>query len=294
MFRAARSLVTLILNDLRGVVIRPKTVASLVLVGLTFLLLAWAISQAALIPVDPESVNPSGLWQRGVNGAFTTLFFGIAPILLPILPLVIAYDTREWESSTGFLEMSASRPVPRSILAMGKVISLYVITALPILALWFVGAILIQLPFGPAVDRGLLLGSLVSSLLGTALYLVLVLVFMVLWTPSTALALSLLLWALCHVLSPTALLLTAQLLLIVPSSVVISFQASFVDVGSFAGLHQGLLAVFVPAELGFVVLPSLAMWPALIAAWAAAIGGIPWLIGLVVLFVILFNRLQVS
>lgn len=292
--RILRTLGIVIYNDLKGTISRPKTIVALVLVGLAFLLSAWAIahstssiSQSGTPPTEPV------LWAEGASGAFATLTFGVAPLLLPLLPVTIAYDALERDRKTGFLEMALSRPVSRAGIALGKYISLFVAVGVPVAGLCVASAVLIESMLGEPISNAFLIGFVSASLLLIGLYLSLSMVLTTILPPGSVLGLTFLLWIGFNAVSSAAFIIGGQFFLILPVKEP-SFQATFSDLISFTGFYLGLIALFIPPSLNFVIWPGLEAWQALAASWAVAMAGFPWLGALTFLYVFLFQRIQVS
>lgn len=294
MLRALRSVGFLAFKEFWSAYTRPRPIIFLVLFGLTVLVFASSIGLTAATLSGPE-VPPSAfpLWARSADGALAVLGLGVIPLLLPVFPIVMAYDSMARARSTGLLEMLMSRSIPRWRITIARFLGLFGAVAVFAVGILLGGVLLIQNAMGAAPDLPFILGLLAASLLLVALYLSLSLLFGTFLSPGTALGLSLLLWIGFQVLSPSAFQITGAMLTIVSLPEAALFQATWTDLLSFTGLHQGLMAVWVPPSLGIVVWPSADMWQELFTSWLVAIGGAPWSVGLVVLYAYFVGRMEV-
>lgn len=295
--QALRSFGWLSYSEIRGLILRPKTIGTLVLVTLAFLVGAWAIGSATIAPVEEEEdgvVTYPGLWKEGIDGALATQAMGIAPLLLPLVPIVLGYDLLARDRESGFLEMVASRPVPRSRMALAKFTGAFTVVVIPAVLLALTSTWLLEGIVGESSDPSLVLGFLLSTILLMALYLALTLLFASWFSAGATLALGLLLWIVFNAVTPSAFIIAGQFLLVVPIRGAPTFHLGLIDLVSFTGLYQGVMAAFTPATLGLVIWPSLNELGALVAAWTVTVAGIPWGGALLVGHLILFGRLQIE
>ncbi len=295
-----RSMGAVAFRDLGGTLLRPKMLITATVIGVTVIVAAWILGNAALaFATDPpfedgEPVPPS-LWETGGDGALVTLAFGIIPLILPLLPIIVVADTISGDQSSGFLERSLHRPVPRWSFALAKALGIFAALAIPTTAFFLIAALLIPSVAASPVTPGLVLVLLGSTLLLLALYAFLGLVFAMRVSPGIALTLLLFLWILFNAVSRGAFLLGGQFFLVVPIQFPQTFEISSADGGTFTGLYLGLLARFiVPPELGFIVTPGLENWPGLLVSWMVPFLIAPWLVFLLLVFILLHHRYQVA
>lgn len=100
-------------------------------------------------------------------------------------------------------------------------------------------------------------------------------------------------WIAFNAVSATGLVITAQFLQIVPIGEQV-YRADFVDSVSFTGLYHGLTSFFVPANLEFVIVPSVTDWVGRIAYFAVLDATLPWIIAVFLIFLVLYYRLRVA
>ena len=270
------------------------------LVSVAFLLLSWALAQSALSvasaePPEPgeEPEGPTPLWVRGPEGAYTTLAFGAVPILLPLVAMVMVYDSLSRDRTSGFFETLLSRAVPRWAHGLGKYVGLFGAALIPVVILVLGGAVLMQITLAAAVPAGLLWGVLGTAFLLILLYVGLGLVLSTVLSQGATGSLLILIWIAFNAISATGLVITAQFLQIVPLGEQ-AYRADFVDLVSFTGLYHGLTSLFVPANLEFVIVPSVADWVGRIAYFAVLDATLPWIIAVFLIFLVLYYRLRVA
>lgn len=288
------------LRDLLTTLLRPKTIITAVLIGLVVVVTAWLLANSALAasvapPPDPdEPPVPPTLWEMGADGAFVTLTFGIIPLVLPLLPIIVVADNISRDQASGFFERSLHRPVPRWSFALAKTAGVFAALAIPTAVLFLVAALLIPGVAASPLNPGLIPVFLANVLLLLALYTSLGLLFAMRFSTGITLTLLLFLWIAFNAVSRGAFILGGQFLLVVPIRGLQAFQPALADTGTFTGVYLGLLALFVPPELGFVLRPGIEDWPQLLVNWAVPFMMAPWLVFLVLLFVVLHNRFQVA
>ncbi len=288
-------------RDLLTTLLRPKMLITAVSIGIVVIVAAWFLGNASLDfsqlppPDPPDEPAAPALWQTGGDGALVTLAFGIIPLILPLLPIIVVADSISRDQSSGFFERSLHRPAPRWSFALAKTAGTFAALAIPTTAIFLIAALLIPSVAGSPVTPGLVLVFLGSTLLLLALYASLVLVFAMRFSPGITLTLLLFLLILFTAVSRGALLLGGQFFLVIPIEIPHTFQVSPVDGSNFTGLYIGLLARFlIPPELGFIVTPGLENWPGLMVSWMVPFLIAPWLVLLVVVFILLHHRFQVA
>lgn len=286
-------------RDLEGTLLRPKMLITAALVGVVVVVAAWLLANAALAfattpPPENGEPTPPSLWQTGGDGALVTLAFGIIPLILPLLPIIVVADTISLDQSSGFFERSLHRPVPRWSFALAKAAGTFGALAIPTTAFFLIAALLIPAVAASPVTPGLVLTFLGSTLLLLALYSSLGLVLAIRFSPGITLTFLLFLWILFNAVSRGAFILGGQFFLVVPIQVPQTYQVASIDAGTLTGLYLGLLARFVPPELGFIVTPGLEDWPGLLISWLVPLLNAPWLVFLVVVFILLHHRFRVA
>lgn len=291
--RIMRGIAAVGLRDFLEIMIRPKTVATAVLVGLVILLLAWAMSQQNLSALGAEKpAETNFLWYEGADGVFVTIQVGIIPLVLPLLPIIISGDLLQRDRKSRYLEMLMSRRVVRSGIALARYGAVLLAVAVPVVIMNLGSVVLIQNILGESVNGGLILATLGSSVLLGALYLGLSSVLSDSLSPGLATGLCLLVWIGFNAISRTAFYVGGQFLLIVPSTIPQTFQASAMDLASFTGAYVGLLAPFIPSELGLIVWPPIRDWVSLLISWLAVFIAAPWMAALMGSHLFLFSKVK--
>lgn len=274
-----------LLKDLGRSIRSPRLAVAALLFALVTLLIAWVLGGAAVSALESER-EPSSLqlWERGADGALSTLAY-ILPVFIPIIPIVLARENLSVEAKGGFLLLSLSKPVPRAGIGGGKVAGLVGAIAVVLLPLSLASAFLIQAIVGAPVDP-ILVGAFVgSNMVLATLYLLLGLAIGTALEPSNIALLVFPLWVGFNVLRPTAFVMLGVLAGALRVEEVIVFEYLWTDVLTFTGTYQGLMAAFLPAQLGFVVWPPDSLLPQAVV-WANAF----WAVGLVVLFIVLLAK----
>lgn len=287
-------------RDLLGTITRPRYFLTAALVSVAFLLLTWGLAQSALSaataePPEPgeEPEGPPSLWQRGPEGVYTTLAFGAVPVLLPLLAIVIVYDSLSRDRFSGFFEMILSRPVSRWSHGLGKYAGLFGATLIPVAILIVGGAALIQFTLAAPVPDGLLWGVLGTAFLLTLLYVGLGLLLSTVLSQGATGSVLILFWIAFNAASATGLVVTAQFLQMVPIGEQI-YRADFADLVSFTGLYHGLTSLFVPTSLEFVFVPGLTDWVGRVAYFMVLDSALPWIIAVFLIFLVLYYRSRVG
>ncbi len=283
--RASRPLVAFFLKDLKVSVFSTRMALAIAFLAAATLSLAWLVGQsaqqAAASGLDPATRQ---LWQRGANGALSALAF-LMPVILPLAPVVLARENLESDASAGLLRLALSKPAPGQFMAGGKVAGLLAALAVPLIPLSLAAAFLIQAVVGEPVDPLLIAAFVGGNLVLAALYLLLALVFGALLRPGFVGPLSALVWLGSNLLRPTAFVLLGVLIGAVRIDNFLAFEYAWIDIVSFTGLYQGIMAAFVPAHLMFVLWPADSLLPQVVV-WANA----AWIAGLLLLFAVLLAK----
>ncbi len=114
----------------------------------------------------PPGLGPAEGGPDGVL-AFAALLF--VPLILPVMALVISYDSVARERSEGSLDTLLSKPVSRTGVALGKLSGVFASMALPVTGIFLAAAGLVWALTGQAPTSPFL-----ASLLGAILFLLLV------------------------------------------------------------------------------------------------------------------------
>ncbi len=273
------------LKDLKASVFSPRMALAIAFLAGAMLFLAWLVGQsaqaAAASGLDPATLQ---LWQRGANGALSALAF-FMPIILPLVPVVLARENLESDASAGLLALALSKPAPNQFMAGGKVAGLLAALAVPLIPLSLAAAFLIQAVVGEPVDPLLVAAFVGGTLVLAALYLLLGLVFGTLFGPGFVGPLSALVWLGSNLLRTTSFVLLGVLIGAFIVDTPLTFEYTWFDIFSFTGLYQGIIAAFVPADLMFVTWPVDSLLPQAVV-WASA----AWIGGLLLLFAVLLAR----
>ena len=273
------------LKDLKASVFSPRMALAIAFLAGATLFLAWLVGQsaqqAAASGLDPATLQ---IWQRGADGALTALAF-FMPVVLPLVPVVLARETLESDASAGLLDLALSKPAPNQFMAGGKVAGLLAALAVPLIPLSLAAAFLIQAVVGEPVDPLLVAAFIGGNLILAALYLLLGLVFGTLLGPGFVGPLSALVWVGSNLLRTTAFVLLGVLIGAISVDTPLTFEYAWFDIFSFTGLDQGFMAVFVPADLMFIVGPVDSLLSQSVV-WASA----AWIGGLLLLFAVLLAR----
>ncbi len=273
------------LKDLKASVFSPRMALAIAFLAAATLFLAWLVGQsaqqAAVSGLDPATLQ---LWQRGSDGALTALAF-LMPVILPLVPVVLARENLESDASAGLLALALSKPAPNQFMAGGKVAGLLAALAVPLIPLSLAAAFLIQAMVGEPVDPLLVAAFIGGNLILAALYLLLGLVFGTLLGPGFVGPLSALVWVGSNLQRTTAFVLLGVLIGAISVDTPLTFEYAWFDILSFTGLYQGIMAAFVPANLMFVIWPVDSLVPQVVV-WANAV----WIGGLLLLFAVLLAR----
>lgn len=279
------------LESFRQTITSVRFLVAVILVGAAILLLAWAFANSALEATQAESPpSPEAIWHKGAEGALVSLAYGIVPLVIPLFPILIAYDTLERDRTTGYLEAAMSKPVPRWGIVLGKFLGIFAAIAGPAVALSLASAVVVEIIVGESVAADLIFGLAGSMLFLTACYLGLVLLVGTLLTPAAVSGLALLLWIAFNLISPTAVILGGQFLGLLSLEESQTFQIVWSDLASFTGLYQGLLAGSVPESLNFVIGSGSSNGAVPVPYWSVPLGGALWLIALLVPYTFLMTR----
>lgn len=285
---------TVALHHLWSTLTRPKTVITAAFIGLAVIAAAWLLANSAVAfaLAEPDG-EPPKLWEKGSEGAIVTLAFGIMPLILPFLPIIVLPESLDADLASGFLEQSFTRPIPRWSLALAKSAGVFAALAVPTLIFSTAGTLLIPAVVGTAAATGLIWAAVGTPFFLLALYIALGLLLAMVLSSGLTFGLLIFLWIVFNAVSQGAFLLGGQFLLIVPSNGPQMFQPVLADAATFTGVYLGLFSLFVPLQLEFVVWPTVTDWPALVSAWAVVFVALPWLFFLLLFYVIIRRRYQV-
>lgn len=253
--RIGYALTALFRKDFLETVRSRRMVALSIVLGIAFLGSAWYLGQGAGRVGEPDGGAPP-VWQQGADGALTALAFALIPLVLPVLPVSLVASSLKRDLSRGHFSLLTSKPVHVVGVVLGKAIGLLVPVVLLLVPLAFGSALLIQVFATSSVSLALVGGLVVASLAMAALYLVLALLVGSWLGPRNIAIVLLLVWIGFNLVTPTGFLLAAEIVGFRPPSGLPFFELTFIDTLTFTGLYNGLLASFVPAELGFVGWPD--------------------------------------
>lgn len=280
--RLTNPVVAVALMDVRTILTSRRVLIASALVGFIILLTSWGFSQSALEAAE-DGAGVQALWDKGADGALASLLFAIVPLILPLLPVTVAYDTLERDRATGLLDLYLTQPSPKPSIAAGKVLGATGAVAVITVPLNLAGALMIQGIVGGSFDPVFQVAFVGFGMVLAVLYLLLALWLGSLATPRTGVALAFLAWAGFNALRPTATLLFGQMIGILPIEETVAFAPTGTDLASFTGLYETLVAAFLPAGLGFVV------WPEPGSPWAWTPAAAPWItMAWVVVLLVLF------
>ncbi|MDX1534028.1 MAG: hypothetical protein R3291_00210 [Thermoplasmata archaeon] len=273
------------LKDLKASVFSPRVAVAFAFVAFVTLGLAWLVAQAA-VQADASDMDPATrqLWQRGADGALSTLAFFL-PVILPVVAVTLARQNLESDATAGLLPLALSKPAPNQFMAGGKAAGMVAALAVPLIPLSLAAAFLIQALVGEPLDPVLVAAFVGGNLVLAALYLLLGLVIGTALSPGFVGPLAGLVWLGSNLLRPTAFVLLGVLIGAVRVEDLLTFEYAWTDVISFTGLEQGILAAFTPADLMFVVWPMDSLLPQVVV-WANA----AWIAGLLLLFAVLLAK----
>lgn len=191
-----------------------------------------------------------GSLEYGPDGilAFAALLF--VPFIIPVMALVVSYDSVARERSEGSLDMLLSKPVSRLGVAFGKLTGVFASMALPVVAIFLAAAGLVWASTGQAPT-----GSFLAGLLGAILFLLLVYNLLFLAVSAnvrnlgTALLVSILAFVIFSFFWSLISFMVASILAS-PGSVRWYEVTVWLSLVSPSGLYQQLLSLSVPGFLG--------------------------------------------
>ncbi len=192
--------------------------------------------------LGPLEYGPDGIL------AFAALLF--APLIIPVMALVVSYDSVARERSEGSLDMLLSKPVSRLGVAFGKLTGVFASMALPVVVIFVAAAGLVWGLTGQAPT-----GTFLAGLLGAVLFLLLIynLLFLAISANvrnlGTALLVSILAFLVFSFFWSTISFMAASLLAS-PGSVGWYEVNVWLSLVSPSGLYQHLLSLSVPGFLG--------------------------------------------
>lgn len=256
------------------------------IIGFVILLAAWRLGVVAA--ESPPAAFP--LWQVGVDGALAAHAYGFVPLLLPFIPLTLAYQATKRHEASGFWANLMSRSVPRYVSALGVFLGLFLVTSLVGLILGGLSVLLINASVGVSASGAFVAAFLGGCVLLGGLYLGAAMVLMRFLSPSQFGWIAFLVWAAANGVRNLGFIVSGQFLLVVPIREPATFVASYADWLSFTGVYHGMMAPYVPTALGFVVHPSILDLGASIAYSSVALSGWPWMGLLLLLYIALVMR----
>jgi len=285
-----RSLSFVAWSEVRTALTSVRVVAFASMFGFPTVLLAYALGGAAVggAPVTFP------LWRLGPDGALLALAYGFAPILLPAIPLGLAYDVAKRDLRSGYPETVLTRPVPRWSVALGRTVGLLAACSVLILIVDAASIAALSGATGAAASAGTIAAFVGGTLILGALYLSTGLVLLVVLTPSQFAWLSLPLWAYHHAVRPLGLVIAGQFLQILPIKGPVVFAAAWSDLGTFTGICMGFLAPFAAPGAGLVFLPSVVDLSGSIAFTAVSLAGLPLIGLLVILYLAAVSRMPLG
>lgn len=286
LLREVRSIVNLAWLEFQNSVLHLRFLISTSIVGFLILLFAWRLGLVAA--ESPPAAFP--LWNLGADGALAAHAYGFVPLLLPVIPLVLAYHATKRHEASGFWENLMSRSVPRYVSAFGLFMGLFLVTSVVGLVLGGLSILLINASVGVSVSGGFAAAFLGGCVLLGGLYLGTALVLMRFGTPGQFGWIALLVWAFANGVRNLGFIVSGQFLLIVPIRGPAAYTASFADWLSFTGVYQGMMAPYVPVALGFVTQPSILDLGGTFAFSSISVSGWVWMGFLLLLYLALVLR----
>jgi ABC-type transport system involved in multi-copper enzyme maturation permease subunit len=247
-------------------------------VGFTTVLLAYALGASAT--GVPTASFP--LWRLGPDGALLALAFGFAPLLLPAIPMGLAYDVGKRDLRSGYPEAVLTRPAPRWTTVLARIGGWVATGCLLIVIVDAACLVALAAATGASPSAGLAAAFVADTLVLAALYLTFGMVLLVVLTPSQFAWLAFPWWAYHQAVRPLALVVAGQFLLILPIRGPVTYATALSDLASFTGIVMGLLAPRVPSDVGFTILPSVVDLTGSVAFAAVPLVALP-LIGFFVL-----------
>lgn len=196
-------------------------------------------------PSDPLSQGPDGVL------AFSAILF--LPLILPVMALVVAYDSVARERSEGSLDMLLSKPVSRLGVGTGKLVGTFASTAIPVAGVLLAAAALVWGLTGEPPTPAFLAGFLGEALLLLLMYTVLFLAISAnVRNLGTALLISILLFLLFGFFWSFVTFVVASVL--APPGSVLWYQLSVnLSLGSPSAIYQQLVSLSVSTMLfGFL------------------------------------------
>lgn len=234
----------------------PRFLALSIILG-AFLIGSGSLIASTTVGLPPpgslNSPNPFEVWFKGSNGALTGLAFGVSPIVLPFLPILMAIRSLQNDRDQGIFQLSLTKPIPPWGPALGKFAGMYGALAIPTAVMTAGSAVAIQVIAGTPLSGGLVAAYVAGSLLLVGLYLLLTLLVGTLVPHDLVLLLVLPAWVGFNAIRQTGFVITARLATILGAREATTFQPSWLDLSTFTGLHEGFVAPSVPSDLGFVI-----------------------------------------
>ncbi|MGQ0797570.1 MAG: hypothetical protein ACT4OI_06900 [Methanobacteriota archaeon] len=285
-----RSMGAVAWSEVRAAMTSVRVVMFTSIFGFPSVLLAYALGGSAT--GGAPATFP--LWRLGPDGALLALAYGFAPLLLPAIPLGLAYDVARRDLRSGYPETLLTRPVPRWSAVLGRVAGLVAACSVLILIVDTASVAALSGAAGASASTGLSAAFVGATLVLGALYLIAGLVLLVVLTPSQFAWLALPLWAYHHAVRPLSLVISGQFLQILPIPGPVVFAAAWSDLASFTGLYMGLLAPATPPGAGLAILPTVFDFSGSVAFTAVSLAGLPLIGFLVILYLAVVSRMPLG
>ncbi len=269
-------LLAVALKDFRSILTSWRVLVASIILASVMLLAAWGLSMSALGASQGDVGAASALWQKGSDGALATLIFAVVPFILPLLPVLMAFESLRQDHAAGLWDLYLSQPSPKPSIATGKFLGLLGSMAAILVPLSGASVLLIQAIVGTPVATGLIVAFVALNVVLGLLYLLLSLFLGALTNPSSMPILAFLGWVLFNALALTGPTLLGQMIGLIGLETALTFKPTWIHLVSFTGIYDTLVALYIPADLGLVVGPGSEQSLDLIygtASWAALAWG---------------------
>lgn len=232
---------------------------------------------------EGEIPAPFEVWHKGPDGVLAGVAFGLGPVVLPLLSILTASRLLQKDKDRGIYQQSLTNPIPPWGPALGRFAGSYGALAIPAVVISVAVVWTIQVVTGTSVEVGLLAAYIGGTVLLVGLYLLLTLLVGTLLVPEFVAPLVFLIWLGFNLLRLTAYIILARMATILGGDEAVAFHGSGIDLVTFTGLYQGLLAPYVPAGLGFVVFEGPGD-PVSLAAQAIPWAFLAWFVALFIIY----------
>jgi len=273
-----RSIAYLAWSEARAGLTSVRLIAIASIFGFPTVLLAYALGGSSL----GGGTGTFPVWKLGPDGALLALAFGFAPILLPAVPLGLAYDVAKRDARSAYPEMLFTRSVPRWSAALGRILGLVATCSVLILIVAGASVAALSSAAGAAPSAGLVAAFLGSTLVLGAQYVVAGMLFLMVLKPSQLAWISFPLWVYNQAARPLDLVIAGQFLQILPILGPVTFVPAWSDLATFTGMAMGVIAPFAPPSGGLVAPPSVVDLGGSVAFTAVSLAG-PIVVGFLVL-----------